>query len=255
VPVNDATARFGKMVVLLLGVGAMVSAPRAVDAADAAWLDMEGQIQYDFYTEDIRALTNLTEQLAGREADRDVLRMYYAGLANYRLSLLLVAHEKGSARNAVERCVTNLDGALQQRADFAEALALHSACLATLVSLNPWTAPLAGARSTAEIERAAKLAPKNPRVLLIHAMGARRAGKPESAALEEFRKAVAAFETERQGIDRTPGWGAAEAYAYLGQGYLDKGDVVAARDALERALLIAPDFALARRLVSRITAG
>jgi Tfp pilus assembly protein PilF len=56
-------------------------------------------------------------------------------------------------------------------------------------------------------------------------------------------------------VDRTPGWGAAEVYTYLGRGYLGRGDMLAARDALERALLIAPDFALARRLLARITAG
>jgi Tfp pilus assembly protein PilF len=40
---------------------------------------------------------------------------------------------------------------------------------------------------------------------------------------------------------------------YLGRGYLEQGDVVAARDALERALLLAPDYALARRLMKKIT--
>ena len=52
-----------------------------------------------------------------------------------------------------------------------------------------------------------------------------------------------------------PGWGAAEAYMWLGRCYLGKGDVLPARDALERALLIAPEFAQARRLLSSITSG
>jgi Tfp pilus assembly protein PilF len=56
-------------------------------------------------------------------------------------------------------------------------------------------------------------------------------------------------------VEPTPGWGAAEAYVYLGRGYLQRGDVLKARDALERALLIAPDFALARRLLTKITSG
>jgi Tfp pilus assembly protein PilF len=56
-------------------------------------------------------------------------------------------------------------------------------------------------------------------------------------------------------VERTPGWGAAEAYTYLGRGYLERGDVLNARDALERALLIAPDFAMAKRLLTKITTG
>ena len=41
----------------------------------------------------------------------------------------------------------------------------------------------------------------------------------------------------------------------LVQGLAVGGEVGGARDALERALLIAPDFALARRLIAHITAG
>jgi Tfp pilus assembly protein PilF len=52
-----------------------------------------------------------------------------------------------------------------------------------------------------------------------------------------------------------PGWGLAEAYVYLARACLDKGDTVAARDALERALLAAPEFAEARRLMTKITSG
>jgi hypothetical protein len=36
---------------------------------------------------------------------------------------------------------------------------------------------------------------------------------------------------------------------------LDHGDLVGARDALEHALLLAPEYAQARRLMTKITAG
>jgi hypothetical protein len=103
------------------------------------------------------------------------------------------------------------------------------------------------------MERAAKLAPKDPRVLLLQALEGGEDGKIDAPEMAKLQKATAAFEAERQGVGRTPGWGAAEAYAYLGRGYLEQGDIVAARDALERSLLIAPDFALARRLLHEIT--
>jgi len=106
---------------------------------------------------------------------------------------------------------------------------------------------------TSYTARAVKLAPKDPRVLLLQALENGEGGKIDGNAIVRLKKAAAAFEAERQGVERTPGWGAAETYAYLGSGYLDQGDVVNARDALERALLIAPDFALARRLMSKIT--
>jgi tetratricopeptide (TPR) repeat protein len=131
-------------------------------------------------------------------------------------------------------------------------MALQSACLRTLGNLTPWK-PLAAPKSTGQMEKAAKLAPKDPRVLLLQALQDDEGGRIGAEAIGKLKKAAAAFEAERQGVERTPGWGAAEVYVYLGRGYLQQGDVLAARDALERALLIAPDFAMARRLMKKIT--
>ena len=230
---------------------ALVAASNA-HAADVDWMDVEGRIQYGFYTEDTRALGAVVSQLSGAEGGEDPLRHYYVGLANYRLSMLVAEKDKSRAREAAARCVSRLDAAVTGKSDFAEGLALQSACLRTLANLTPWK-PLAGPKSTGQMERAAKLAPKDPRVLLLQALENGEGGKIDAPAIAKLKKAAAAFEVERQGVDRTPGWGAAETYAYLGRGYLEQGDVLAARDALERALLIAPDFALARRLLQKIT--
>ena len=62
------------------------------------------------------------------------------------------------------------------------------------------------------MERALKLAPKNPRVLLLQALENGDSGKLDSRPIEQLKKAAAAFEAERQDVERTPGWGAAEAY-------------------------------------------
>ena len=63
------------------------------------------------------------------------------------------------------------------------------------------------------------------------------------------------FEQARAGASTTPEWGAAEAYAFLGRALFDQRDVVGAREALERSLLIAPDYAFARKLMAQITRG
>jgi tetratricopeptide (TPR) repeat protein len=229
---------------------ALVAASNA-HAADVDWMDVEGRIQYGFYTEDSRALGEVVSQLSGTETD-DPIHHYYVGFANYRLSMVLAGKDKNRAREAAARCVSRLDEAVRGKSDFAEGMALESACLRTLSNLT-LLKPLAGMKSSGQMERAAKLAPKDPRVLLLQALEKGEGGKIDAPAIEKLKKAATAFEAERQGMDRTPGWGAAETYAYLGRGYLEQGDVLAARDALERALLIAPDFALARRLLQKIT--
>jgi Tetratricopeptide repeat len=80
-------------------------------------------------------------------------------------------------------------------------------------------------------------------------------GGNKERALAKLRQVVAAFEAERTGAEPVPGWGAAEAWFLLARDLFDHGDPVGARDALEHALLIAPEFAQARRLMAKVTAG
>jgi tetratricopeptide (TPR) repeat protein len=240
-------------------VASLLATVAAGAANDAEWLDVEGQIQYAFYTEDARALANLAGRLDSKVGS-EPLQGYYAALAFYRLSLTTTAHAKPQAVSAAERCVANLDIVLEARADWAEAFALQGACLAAVAELTPLKAPLSGARSRTQLARALKLEPHNPRVLLLD--GALEYERPRSAhqagqdsPCAKIQAAVAAFEAARPGAEHVPEWGLADGYTYRARCDLDRGDVSGARDALERALLIAPDFQLARRLIARITAG
>jgi hypothetical protein len=114
-----------------------------------------------------------------------------------------------------------------------------------------------GGRIGSRIGEAVKLEPKNPRVKLVEALAQfERAGKDEkekAAALRNLRAVTQMFEQARAGASSTPEWGAAEAYAFLGRALYDQRDAVGAREALERALLIAPDYAFARALMGQIT--
>lgn len=232
--------------------------PPVAHSAQPNWLDVESRIQYGYYTEDSRSLANVMELLAPGDTE-SASRSYYAGLANYRLTQLTVARDRSRAKESAAACVSSLDRALKIQKDFADALALQSACLDVLAVLEAWRTPFAASKSGAQIEKARHLAPRNPRVLLLDAVQVYDRPKSSAAdrerALSSFKQATAAFEAERQQTEHTPGWGAAEAYVYLGRCYLDRGATLDARDALERALLIAPEFAEARRLMAKITTG
>jgi tetratricopeptide (TPR) repeat protein len=233
--------------------------PMAVHAAEKPdWLDMESRIQYSYYTEDVRGLENVMDQLGPSDSD-SASRHYYAGLANYRLSQLTFARDKSRAKAAADACVDNLDAAAKLESDSAEPQALESACLELLAGLQAWRAPFAASRSGSLIEKARHASPKNPRVLLLDALSMYERPKASEAdrnrALQGFQQAAAAFEAERRETAHLPGWGAAEAYVYLAKCQLDRGATLQARDALERALLIAPEFAEARRLMKKITSG
>ncbi len=243
-------------------------------AADANWLDLESRIQYGYFTEDLHALRNLAESL-GAPDSHDRLKSYYVGLLAYRVTLLSEAQaskapaeqqrrsrkggrKKSEARQSEERCVAALDLALQAQSDFADALALESACLGLLAESGSWHTPFGAPKSATQLRKALELAPKNPRVLLLDALGDYdnpKADPAQARTCDKFKTTAAVFDAERADVDQVPGWGAAEAYMWLGRCYLDKGDVVPARDALERSLLIAPEFTAARRLLVRITSG
>jgi hypothetical protein len=231
----------------------------AAHADDAAWRDIESRIQYGYYTEDARALRNLADAIAADES-RDKLHGYYAALTEYRLAQLAARTPAGdSPGQRAQRCVASTDAALELQADFADALALRAACLSAPLAGGGVHTPFSGHRARKDLERARQLAPRDPRVLLIDAMSdyelAPSAGGNKERALPKLRQAVAAFESERGGAERLPGWGAAEAYVYLGRDLLDHSDPIGARDALERALLIAPQYAEARRLLAKVISG
>jgi tetratricopeptide (TPR) repeat protein len=250
---------------------AVLGAVAPVRAAAPNWLDLESRIQYGYFTEDRRALQTIAESLGAPDSN-DRLKSYYIGLLAYRVTLLAEARWSAAAaeaktqpakkkkepsrdevHHAAQRCVRALDQALRAQSDFAEALALKSACLDLLG--GSWRTAFAAPKSEAQLRKALQLAPKNPRVLLLDALAAYEQEEAAAHTCEKFKNTAALFDAERADVDQVPGWGAAEAYMWLGRCYLDKGDVVPARDALERALLIAPEFAQARRLLSSITSG
>lgn len=231
----------------------------AAGAAETSWRDIESRIQYGYYTEDAAALRNLRVLIAADDS-HDKLHGYYAALLAWREAQLAAqgvpASRGESAGDLAQRCVAEADNLLEAQPVFADALALRAACLAT--PLGARGGAISSHRARKDIERALRSAPRDPRVLLVDAMNDYQlagAGGARGRALAKLRAAVAAFEVERAGLERLPGWGAADAYLYLARDLLDQAEPVAARDALEHALLLAPEFAQARRLMARIVGG
>jgi hypothetical protein len=244
--------------------GALLAAGLTITAAGAQsadnWRDVESRIQYGYYTEDAAALRHLPELIDAGDA-HDKLRGYYGGLLAWRLASL-AARSPGSVPGSsapalAQRCVSALDETLELQAEFADALVLRFACRAVPYGAGGGYA--SGQRGRRDLERAQQLAARNPRVLLVDAMSEYELASGKSGnrerALAKLRQAVAAFEAERSGAEQQPGWGAAEAWQLLGRELLDRGDPVGARDALEHALLIAPEFVQARRLMAKIISG
>jgi hypothetical protein len=238
------------------------------------WADVEGRIQYAYYTNDPRALNGMLASLKpkageeGNDADPGA-RAYFRALAHYRLAQVYNATRKGDARDAIGDCADEIDKAVgtlpiikyglddtpENQLKRAEDYALGVAC--TLAGREMSSIPFTGGRIGSRIEEAVKLAPKNPRVRLVEALAMfDRAGKntdEKAVALKSLRAVTQMFEQARAQASTIPDWGAAEAYAFLGRALIDQRDAVGAREALERALLIAPEYSFARKLMAQIT--
>jgi tetratricopeptide (TPR) repeat protein len=227
-------------------------------------MQIEQRIESNYQRQNARDLEAMAASLSGspgpaQSADRrDEWRSYYAALLAYRL-VLLSTDDEARAWPFTERCIERLNQALVIDPGSAEALALQSACLALQSRLDPWRAPLSAPLSIARIDKALKLAPDNPRVLLLGAVAARDRpklfGGDRQQAFALLKRSVAAFEARGARAGSPPAWGAADAFTGLAQDYLARGDALAARNVLERALLVAPDFGQARRLMARIVSG
>lgn len=243
-------------------IAVMLSVLAAPGRADeSVWRDLEGRIQYSYYAEDARGLVSLEEAVAPDDS-HDALRDYYGALLAWREAQLVAAGVRlgGGASSAqlADRCVERAGQALSAKGDFAEGLVLRAACLLSKESGSTHSS-LTAHRAHKDLERAAQLAPGNPRLLLVDGIGdyelAGGGGGNKERALGKLRAASAAFEAERRDVERVPGWGAAESYYYLARDLLDHGDALGARDALERSLVIAPGYTRAHTLLQKMTAG
>jgi tetratricopeptide (TPR) repeat protein len=221
--------------------------------------DVEGRIEYAWFTEDANSLRNLirsTEGVLPKGGDSAFTR-YQLGFAHYRLGLLLAQKKDDAAAEAFSGCIEELDEAVEANEQFADAYALQSACYGSLAELQAWKAMVYGSQRDSRIDKARELAPRNPRVMLLDGVAdgerSKAFGGDKARAQAKFKQAVELFERAGEPTEGGPGWGAAEAYLYVGRGLMQSGDTLGARNALEQALIIAPEFAAARRELGRLT--
>ena len=248
-----------------LGLLGAVLMPRPAAAADTDWRDIESRIEYAWYTEDSRDLARVADRVTVLSSS-DPLRNYYLALTQLHQAQLSLAAATASgsaarlpaAAQAAGACISSADDALAARPTDAELLALQSLCMDVRTRARSLDVPFAASRGHAQMQRALQLAPRNPRVRLLAAQlayAAARSGPERAALLGSFQSAVEAFELERQGMERAPAWGGAEAWEGVAQIELERGDAIAARAALEHALLLVPDYTAAHRLLNHILTG
>jgi tetratricopeptide (TPR) repeat protein len=220
--------------------------------------DLQAQIMYAFYIEDGNLLSGLVQSLTTQEnaggAD-DALR-YHLAHAEYRSGVQGAERRSAAAAPAFADCIDQLKPLLEKAGDNVEAMTLQSACYVQLARLRKLQAVLLRSRAEERIRRAMELAPRNPRTALLRAEELLSHAAPGSAdrarALGELQLAAEVFEQSTTTSVATPGWGNAETYLELGRQLEADGDFVAARNWIEKALIIAPDYKAAQRQLAAL---
>jgi tetratricopeptide (TPR) repeat protein len=217
--------------------------------------DMESRIEYAWFTGDANALRGVVQGIgaATRKDGESADSHYLLALAQYRLGLLLAMTDGRADSQAVgaalERCAAQAGKALELRGDWAEAYALQGVCHVRLAGLGGWKSMINASLGSMKLDKALELMPASPRVALLEAMRIHEQGGRgrREEALEKFRHALELFEAAPRQQRNWPDWGHAEAYVWLGQCLYEDGDLLGARNAWERALIVAPEYAAARR--------
>jgi tetratricopeptide (TPR) repeat protein len=220
--------------------------------------DLQARILYAFQIEDANQLTNLIQTLdtqlqAGASG---VALRYHLAHAQYRLGLLWEESRAKDAEAAFAQCTLQLKALLLQDVNSAEALALQSVCYSNLARFKKLESALDRSRAAERLGAAAKLAPRNPRVAFFQAMDALGKAPPGSleaeSAFRQLKLAAKLFEESPATREDVPGWGDAEAYLELGRQLQARGDVIGARNWIEKSLIIAPDFKAAQRQLATL---
>lgn len=241
---------------VLAGVLAFVSATAAAESV-AEFDDAAARLQYAFFTRDTRAIEELISLIEGYEANESLAatKAYDLAYGHWKLAQVhagAAAQQKSTiAAAAARKCAQSARDASDLEERWAEAHALEAVCTGMPQGVFSIVGISGGACARSKpLRTALSLAPDNPRVLLIEALcNAHEA--VDAATVERWKKVVEAFASAPVARRGTPDWGHAEALTLLGDTYLKRGDALAAREAIERALVLAPDYQTAQTLLEQ----
>lgn len=225
----------------IMGLVAMaVAATSGAGERSAELLDLRARIDYGFYNAEPRAIVAAVNAL--ERLDESLELNYLHDYAALRLAQLDAsgAREAKRLKACADRAPEGHDD------DAAEAWILVAAC--GVVAEAPER------RIAQALDRARALDKSNPRITLVEAWQARRLAAERSsdpALRAKWQQAVSAFDA-RQTPAGAADWGQPEALTGLAAVMLDSGEVRAARDLIEQALWLVPDYRSAVELRSRI---
>ena len=224
----------------------MAVAAFSVGAAPSAEvLDLAARVHYGYYHAEARAIDAAVTALERLDDSPEVV--YWRDFAALRRAQLGVSDRAGSDR--LRDCAQRDPQPKLDKHFTAEAWVLAAACAQVAGDAGRRDQALAFARERDD---------DNPRIELVEAWAAIAEAGTDAARRDAATTILAAvvegFEAWEPSLD-DPDWGYAEALTALAAAALERGQTRTARDYIERALLLAPDYRAALDLRVAIQSG
>jgi tetratricopeptide (TPR) repeat protein len=174
------------------------------------------------------------------------LAEYYLGYADYQLAVVVDQMHEDQAAPDLDSAVAHLECAIAKDDHFAEAYALLSSCFGLKISFSPLKGMYWGPKSRSLMGKARDLAPLNPRVALLDAIGIYNMpsmfGGGKEKGLAGFMHAAELFDRWNGADSLQPDWGKEQVHAWIGNAYLERGESMLAKREFEKALDINPEY-------------
>ncbi len=185
--------------------------------------------------------------------NRAALAHYYAALADYRMSNRLPEEDEARRERVIEDAIGHLKRATEINGTMADAWALLSGCYGQMMGMNPMQGMSLGPKANEAMKRAKEHGPNNPRVWIIDGTSdfytPGMFGGDKEKALTKFEKAARLAEQGSPDDPLMPGWGHAEAHAWVGVAHMEAERYDPARTAFETALDLNPDYGWVRSVL------
>ncbi len=222
--------------------------------ADAAFaLVSEGEINRAYYASDVAELEEIRTELN----EDDPNDAYLAAYIDWRIASIHMSFaDADAADTALERGQSTLEALVERVPDSADSWALLSTTYGMRIGIKPMSRGMSmGGKADRAIERALRLEPENPRVLVIYAIGKLNTpalfGGGRDAALEALDGAIASVSANGTG---RYAWGEADAYVWRGIARQRQDDLESAAADFDAALDAVPSYGWAEHLRANVYA-
>lgn len=198
-----------------------------------------------FDEEEIIRARSIFERILLQQQKRDLIH-YYIGLADYRLATMYYNSNAKKADQYLDDGIAHLEKAVALNKKFADAYALLSSLYGQKIGVDPAAAMTLGPQSGIAMEKAKKLAPENPRVLMLEAISTYFApeqyGGDKTRGMDRMEKAIAIFRQEKIADPLLPDWGYEDALMMQATWKLAANEIDTATTLIEEALKVNPHF-------------